>query len=178
MYLKYCWRQKITSKQKCQLSLNSLPGSTGASKLEKMRRGLIAEEEEKEDKSGPSWFVLNRVRSHQAPATCFQSHYQPWRDMTEGLFDQSRDSFDYVIYLQLDQYDISRNRREYRFFMYCLHSKTGLFFTGQRSSLMSPSSKQKRESRANECGVCVSSSTSEIYMMIGTPNMYTDRYIV
>ena len=38
-----------------------LPGSTGASKLEKMRRGLIAEEEEKEDKSGPSGFVLNRA---------------------------------------------------------------------------------------------------------------------
>ena len=44
-----------------------LPGSTGASKLEKMRRGLIVEEGE-EDKSGPSWFVLNRVRSHQLPA--------------------------------------------------------------------------------------------------------------
>ena len=122
-----------------------LPGSTGASKLEKMRRGLIVEEGE-EDKSGPSWFVLNRV-GEVSPATCFQSHYQPGRDMTEGLFDQSRDSFVYVIYFCSWINTISHVTEESTDSM-CLNSLywIGLDCTGhrQRSSLMSPSSKQKR----------------------------------
>ena len=73
-----------------------LPGSTGASKLEKMRRGLIAEE------GGGGRQIRSQLvcpeQGEVPPATCFQSHYQPGRVMTEGLFDQSHDSFVYVIY--------------------------------------------------------------------------------
>ena len=117
-----------------------------------MRRGLIVEEEEKEDKSGPSWFVLNRVRCHQLPA--FSHIFNQDVTWLNGcLINLAIASFMWFI-LQLDQYDISRNRGEYRFFMSVTQS---LFCTGQseRSSLMSPSSKQKKQaSRAIVVSVC------------------------
>ena len=136
-----------------------------------MRRGLIAEEEE-EDKSGPSWFVRNRVRSNQLPAFSHTMYHDvTW--LKGCLINLAIASFMWFI-LQLDQYDISRNVTEESTDSPFLYSLTSLDCTGQRSSLMSPSSKQKRGTKSL-CVFTVYVSSSEIHMMIDWKSQYELR---
>ena len=99
IYLKYCGRQEWRSISTPNVSLIA-----SCLLLTWFYRSLKTGEDAKRAHSGGGGG--RQVRSQLVcpeqgevqPATCFQSHYVPWRDMTEGLFDQSRDSFVYVIY--------------------------------------------------------------------------------